>query len=631
MSVDGFPRAEEALRLLAGAAGTSRLYPPTSALPREAVARFVERVAALTVAGPLRYIVEAQAIKIGDTELASGQSQVTTLAESLHALQVEQLVIAPGVTAAETEAFIALANSDPATVRAEGGARAWLSGAGVRHIAVIEVWLRAGDTSGLADLDLLGAPLEDIARDVAHAAERRQRALEDAGSDTAPKDEVAEALGHLEDATRGLAAERVAAALMRLDEATRLRVLEIALAAGGGPADGLLEVVARMKPAALARLLRLAAASTGASAERIAGRLSLPPETAKTLTILLAPTPDEGSELVQDTRDAADIAAEVMGEQSSAELDRRIAEAALARSAERALSTAIAISHHRVDADTPGAIGKVLPGALRSGAFSTVREALRRLDEIGAEPAYASAVQSVRASIADPIVLRDMCHATKTDADAAIAGEILIAAGTAGAEALLDSYIRMPKLQRSLMHPVLRALSEPVIVAARSLLQTAPAVEAAAIVRALAALGDRRATAVIAEALDSSLEEQVRFSAVTALAHAPFPEAEQALIRALCHREIETQRYVVREVGRARIASAVPALVRLFDDMSVMTRGYEIRKEIISALASIDSAEARRALGRFSVRVALGRKSRELKRLARDAAGIIPRQGVDVP
>lgn len=505
----------------------------------------------------------------------------------------------------------------------------------MRHLAVIEVWLRAGEETGLTDLDLMGAPLEDIAREVAHAAERRGEALAaDAPAGASARDEVAEALGHLEDATRELAVERVAAALMRLDEKTRQRVLEMALAAdgGGGRAEGLLAVVARMKPAALARLLTLVAARRGTTAERIAADLVLPPETAKALELMLAPGPDTSSELEGgDTEHASSLAAEIMSEHDTGELDRRVNDAALAHSAERSLTTAIAVSRYRVDADTPRAIGEILPDALRAGAFSTVREALRRLDEIGEDPALTDDVAATHASLTDPAVLRDMCHAISSDADAAIAGEILTAAGNAGAEALLDSYIRMPQLQRSLMHPVLRSLSEPVLGVARSALRVAPAVESAAIVRALAVLGDRRACTVIAEALDASLEEQVRFSAATALANMPVPEAEQALTRALGHREVETQRYVVREIGRVRIASAAPALVRLFDDVSVMARSYEIRKEIIMALAAIDSPEARRGLDRFSTRLAFGRKSRELKRLARDAAVSAPRQGVDNP
>ena len=150
MSVESenFPRAEEALRLLATAAGAARLYPPASTLPAEAIARFTERTnEAMSTAGPMRYLIDPHSFRIGDAELAPGNSQVVTLAESLHALQVGQLVIVPGVTPEESAAFAAMTNADPAKIRALGGPRAALAAAGVTHIAVIEVSLRANRKS----------------------------------------------------------------------------------------------------------------------------------------------------------------------------------------------------------------------------------------------------------------------------------------------------------------------------------------------------------------------------------------------------------------------------------------------------------------------------------------------------
>jgi hypothetical protein len=630
VEAESFPRAEEAVRLLAAAAGAARLYPPASALPREAAERFVARSSELTGAGPLRYVIDPHSIRIGDAELASTQGQVTSLAEALHALQVGQLVIAPGVSVPETEAFVALANSDPAQVRSRGGARTELARMGVRHIAVIEVSLRSSDESGLLGVDLTTAPLDDIAEQVAAATERRAR---EAAAGVA-HDEMAEAIDRLEEATRELAMERVAHALMRLPEETRNRVLGIALAAdaNGGRMEGMLAVIARMKPAALARLLTLVAAQSQTDPRRVSSALQLPPETAKALELLLTPTPDLSPEFeLPDTQVAATIAAEVTDPCDPLVIQQQVKAASPSLSAGRALATATAVSRSHADADTVCAIGEVLPLAAREGSFSTVREALRRLDEISADPAFGEAVTAARATLAMPEVLRDVCRAAQTDADAAIAGEILHAAGVTGAEALLDTYIRLPQDQRSLLQPVLRGSSELVLGVARSRLRSAPAPEAVAIVRALAVLGDRRAAAVIAGTLEGSLEEQVRFAAATALASMPAPEATQALTRALGHREVETQRYIVRELGRVKAAPAVPALVRTFDDVNVLAKSYEIRKEIITALASIDTPEARKALRRFSGRPGFGRKSRELKRLASDAIVVAVPQGVDAP
>ncbi len=630
MDTEGFPRAEEALRLLAAAVGAARLYPVTSPIPAETITKFVERNAELTAAqGAMRYVADPHGFRIGDTPIAAGQAQIVALAEALHSLQVGQLVLAPGITAEETGAFIRLANSEPADVRAEGGPRAILVAAGVTHLAVIEVSLRASDESGLAGLDLTTAPLDEIAVEVAAAAERRGiEALEGAAGD-----EMADVIGGLEEATRELAMERVAAAMMRLDEPTRMRVLGWALTADreGKRMDGMLDAIARMKPSALARLLTLVATQAQTEAPRLAAALKMPPETAKLLTALLAPTPSIDPDFgVPDTTQAATLAEEMAVEEDTSDLDRQIAVASPQLTSGRALATAVSLSRTSLEPDTVVAIGEVLPQAARDGAFVTVREALRRLDEIAADPTYIDAVASARATLADPLVLRDVCRAPVRDADAAIAGEIMHAAGTVGAEALLDCYIRSAEPLRSLLRPVLRGMSESLLGVARSRLRAADTQEAVAILRTLPLLGDRRAVPVIAEAT-GSLDEQVRFAAISALASIPLPEAEVALVKTLNNREPETQRYAVREIGRARAASAVPQLSRALEDINVLSRTYETRKEIIRTLEQIGTPEAEKALRGFAARsIGLGKRTRELRSLAIQVADQLAQsRGVD--
>jgi len=628
VDAEGFPRAEEALKLLAVAVGAARLYPPASALPREAAAKFTTRTNEITASGPLRFTVDSDGFRIGHTPVAAGQSQPVALAEALHAHQVGQLVVVPGVTQPETEAFVAVANAEPATLRAQGGARAVLVAAGVTHIAVIEVSLRASEEGGLLGVDLATAPLDEIATEVTAAAERRaaEAAQGPAG------DEMADAIGRLEDATRELAMERVAAAMMRLDEKTRTRVLGMSLTAdtGGARMEGMLAVIARMKPAALARLLTITAAQAGTDPKRLAGALTLPPETAKLLAIMLEPRPSLEPDFgVPDSVQAASIAHEMAVEGDRSELERQVAIASPTLASGRALATATAVSRSYLDADTVRAIGEVMPRAAGDGAFSTVREALRRLDEIATDPALTDAVASARMSLADPEVLNDVCRAPVNDADAAIAGEILHAAGTAGAEALLDCYIRSAEPTRSLLRPVLRAMSEGVLGVARQRLRTADSKHAVAILKTLPALGDKRAVPVIAEAVDH-LDEQVRFAAVTSLASMPVREAQVALVRALNNREPETQRHAVREIGRARVELAVPALSRALEDLNVFSRTYETRKDIIRALELIGTPEAAKALRGFATRsIGLGRKSRELRVQAKRAAdGLSRNRGV---
>ncbi len=626
---DAYPRAEEALRLLAGAAGAARLYPASSPMHRDAAAKFTERANLLASHGPLRYIIDPHGFRVGEAEIAPGQSQVVGLAEALHAMQAGQLVVAPGVTIAETQAFIGIANAEVAAVRAAGGLRAALVAAGVQHIAVIEVSLRASDESGLAGIDLTSAPLDEIAELAVAAVElRAQRANEGPAGD-----EMADAIARLEDATRGIAMERVAAAMMRLDDTTRQRVLALSLKTDtvGNRMDGMLAAIAQMKPAALARLLTLMAAQAGTDPRRIATALPLPPETAKLLALMLAPTPnvepDFGIEPVQHARE---MAAEVCAPADTTDLERQVAIASPQLSAGRALATAVSVSRVRLDADTVRGIGEVLPQAARDGSFATVREALRRLDEIALEPSLADDVVAARSTLADPAVLADVCRAPVTDADAAIAGEIIAAAGSTGAEALLDAYIRLPEANRSLLRPVMRGMSEGILGVARARLRRAEPATATAIVRALPVLGDKRAIAVIADGLNH-LDESVRFASASALAVIPAPEATAALVRAIGHREPETQRYAVRMLGQTKAAAAVPALSRALEDISTRGRTYETRKEIIRALEEIGTPEAERALRKFANRtLGLRKKTRELKSQAVHAAdSLADKRGVD--
>jgi hypothetical protein len=634
-----FPRAEEALRLLAAAAGSARLYPPTSALPAEAISRFATRSNEVVgTQGPLRFTIDPDGFRIGDAEIATGNSQVAALAKSLHAMQVGMLVIAPGVTETEATAFVTIANAEPAAVRTAGGPRTLLASARVSHMAVVEVSLRASEEAGILGLDLMAAPLDDIAAELSNSAERWARAT------GAGDDDVAAAVERLETATRGIAVERVASAMMRLDEKTRMKVLGLSLKAdvNGRRMDGMLDIIAHMKPAALARLLSLVAMQAGTDPRRIAAALPLPPETARLLAIMLGPAPREdegaGEPGAPQTLSAAQLAAEMAEPIDEGDVQRQIAVASPQLSSSRALSTAVAVSQGHPDVDSVATIADSLPQAARDGAFPTVREALRRLDELTDNAALIGSISEARGTLSDPAVLADVCGAVVTDADAAIAGEILQAAGPAGAEALLDAYLKAPDPTRSLLRPVLRSMSDSVLGVARSRLRNEQAHRAVEIVRTLSALGDRRAIPVLAQAL-AHLDENVRFAAITALADSPEPEAANSLIKALGHAEPETQRFAVREIGRVKAAPAVHQLTRALEDLNVLQRTYETKKEVVRALEQIGTPEAQRALKRTADRSFVwGRKSRQLRSQARLALENIQyadehsgTEGVDAP
>lgn len=624
--------SSDAVRLLAAAAGAARLYPATSDLPLEAARRFVAGVAELP--GPLRLIVEPEGLRDGDTHLAGTSSQVSNLAEALYALQVGQLVIAPGVSEEEVTAFVRVVNSDPHQIRREGGARAALNVAGCQHIAVIELNVRQAERASFADLDLTSVPVDDIAESLPSAAERWVASAKDGEGE----DEVAGHVDRLEHATHGVATQRIAEAIMRLDEQTRMRVLASALQSDsqGRRMEGMLGVFAKMRPAALARLLTLTADRSGTQATNIAGLLDLPPETASMLGRLLGPAPEPPEEAFAPS--AKDVAAELASvPDDPAHLETLVRSASPAAASGRALSCAVAVSRSRPTAESVTAIGEALPGAARCAAYGNLREALRRLDDLHAQAELTGAVDAALATLRRPDTLRQICLAPQSDADAAIAGEILSEAGPAGAEALLEGYTRAPRDTRALLRPVLRSMSQPILAITARRLRTDDPEAVCTVVRMLPRLGDSRAVPTMQLALEH-LDLNVRRCGLVALAETNAPEAKAALIKAVGHWDPTTQRYAVREIGRTKLAEAIPAMSRMLEDINPFERSHELKREIILAMEAIGSTDALPVLRRVARRrIAFGRKPKELRIFAQRAvstlerATTLPDEGDDTP
>ena len=618
METEGHPLAEETARLLQSAANAARLYPASSDLPMQAVSRFLERANEVTNSiGPLRYVIDPHEIKVGDTVLGAGQSQMTSFAETLHAMQVGQLVIAPGVNADEVNSFVTILNTDPGEVRRQG-MRSLLVTAGVTHIAVIEVTLRASTEEGILGLDLTTASLDEIGPQAVAVAEKwSTTAAESRGVD-----DMAEALDRLEEATRDIAAARVAEALLRLDETSRMRVLSMSLRGDstGTRMQGMFNVIAHMNPSALARLLSLVAMQAGAEPSRLATAMSLPPEVAEQIMQLLAPSPRTEAECgVPETPEVESIEAELVAETDESDLEAQKALASPTLAAGRALATTVAISRLQPDVESVRAIAHALPGAARDGAFEQAREALRRLDELDSDPALALEVEQARATLQDPEILADVCRAPINDAGAAMAGEILKAAGAAGADALLTFYLDANESQRSLFGPVVRGMGDSLITVASRRIRTDDSASVMAVLRLMPMLGDKRVVPLLLGALEN-LDSEVRRTAVTALADLPGTEGKAALSKALSHWDPETRRFAVREIGRVRATAAVPQLVRILEDINFLERNHELKKEVIKSLESIGSPDALPVLRRWAGRpFVFGRKNKELRFLARRA------------
>jgi hypothetical protein len=621
MSGQAEVRAEEIVRALAVAAAAARLYPPTSEIPAQTVDRFVLVSDAVTSAtrSPVRFAIEPKSFKLGDQLVGEGQAQVAGLAEMLYAHQIGQLIVAPGVTPEETSSFLGCVGSDPSAVREEGGLRHVMVAAGVTHIAVIELTLRASSEEGLAGLDLTSAPLEVIGPAVLRsAAEWARSAASGQG-----RDELAEVIGGLESAARELAMERVAQALLQLDEQTRGAVLAAAVRqdASGQAMEGMLSVIANMRPAQLARLLMLAAGRTGGDPKTIMNRLTLPPEAMRALQLLLRPSPrSEAESGVPVSVDAEILAGEAV---ESDEDEDALAAAKLTLSADAAAIRALVTTTHILERspapESVDAIGEALPGAIAAGAFGAVHSALTHLENLTNRPDLDTAIARARHAIANPDALARGATAISSATVARDAAAVFAAAGVAGSEAVLDAWLNVGDADRGVLEQVARALPEQIVAGAGRRIRSGDPVAVREIVTLLGRLGDRRAVPSLSQALDHDSPE-VRSAAIAAMAAVDTEESWAAVVSSLTHPDEATARRAlaaIRDAGRRRAAPAMIAVLQLH---SSGTRNHELKREIIEDVRVMGATEALPALKKIAGRAFVwGRKARELRDAARRA------------
>lgn len=614
-------RVEEVVRALGAAASSLRLYPPTSELPAAAVARAVEISSAVTSAAgaPVRYGVEPKAFKHGDQLIGETSAQVSGLAEALYAHQVGQLIVAPGLTAPEVLAFLQCVASDAAAVREEGGIRSVLVAAGVSHIAVIELTLRASTEEGILGLDLTSAPLEVIGPAVVRAAADWARS---AASGTG-RDQVGAAIDGLESAARDLAAGRIAEAMSRLDEQTRSAVLAAAVRKDttGRAMDGMLSVIADMKPATLARLLALAAGRAGSDPASLLGRLRLPPEAARAVMLLLRPNPRSEMESgVPPTTDAAAIAGAAVDEteEDEARIRAQIAASSPALAADRALGTALALAQRDLNAEAIDAVGDAIAPALSAGAFAQVGAAITLLERAGADPTLETAVRKARSALTDGERLAAAAAHVRDQGAAHEAIPVFAAAGPTGAEALLTAWSGVSGTHKHALELVLQGDADQVLTVAGRRVRSSDVAQASDVIALLGRIGDRRAAPVLAQALENPSSD-VRAAVIEALARMNTPETWRVIATTLHNPDEATARRALYEVRMARSAAAVPDLIATLGSPRP-SRSWEFKREVVDCLKELRAVEAVPALKREAGHLfAFTAKRRVLRQAAREA------------
>ena len=308
-------------------------------------------------------------------------------------------------------------------------------------------------------------------------------------------------------------------------------------------------------------------------------------------------------------------------EDDPSDIERQVAVASPALAAGRALATAIAVSRtHARRRDGARHRRRAAPGRARRRVPAGARGAPPPRRARRTSPPSPTPSNAARATLAEPAVLADVCRRLGHDADAAIAGEILHAAGPAGAEALLDSYVRMGDPA-----PLAAAPGAARHERAR------PRRRSAAAAHRRARDGDRdRATCCRRSATGGRCRSSrgARPASTSrcasrrsrALADDAAPEAADRARQGA--RTTASPRRSASPCARSGASKAAPRstqLTRALEDLNVFAAHVRDTKEIIRALEQIGTpeAETRTAADRRPHTFGLGRKSRELRTQAR--------------
>ncbi len=577
--------AENALRALASAAAAVRLYPPSSPMREDAVHRATDALRAMVPGEPVRLAVDRERFLLDGVPVGEGRQATAALAESLHALQVGQLIVGPHVSAAEVGALLDLLARDAREVRMGGGARAALVAAGAQNIAVVEVSLRASEEKGLAGVDLVAAPLSDIAPLLPGACEQWRRS---AGTDD-PVDEVARTLQGVEPAMRDLALARIAQSLLLLDEDTRIRLLQDALSRtpDGRPMDGMLSALAKLPPAALARLLRLTAEQRNTRPDVLLHEVPLPPDVLREIKALVQPIPQaDPVRGVPEQVDPAAIAAEAeTDEADQISIEGLVRAATPAAAAERALDACIDVFTRHADAESLAALAEAASRTLRAGTSGRLDEAAALIAQSAATPDLATEASAAARRLAREI---------------------------------LDAAARLEGDRRAPLVAAAMRLTEQVAATASSDIGGDDERRALAAVELLLAMGDKRLTGIAARGLQHR-SATVRLGTLRALAENATQEAATAIVSAVQRGDEQTRLAAVREVCRANLVDAMPALVRVLAEEAPLRRNHELKLEILRCIAQTRYAPARDAVARIAARRPVLRRTRELVQRAREA------------
>jgi len=166
----GMTGLSAAVRALAAAGKSLRLYPASSPIPRESIATALDALSEYFVTGQVDLVlsVSRDGLVWQGEVLHASSASMSELVQELQDHTVAKVEIDPGVTEDELIAFLSAVGRAPEDVRAEGGLNAILSAAGAQAVRVTDVQL----TTVEQVIEFDGEDIDEFLRQLAADPER---------------------------------------------------------------------------------------------------------------------------------------------------------------------------------------------------------------------------------------------------------------------------------------------------------------------------------------------------------------------------------------------------------------------------------------------------------------------------
>lgn len=642
---------EAAVRGIATAGKTLRLYPPTSPIPRQAIDTAGAAIADFFTLNPVLSLeVGRDSFTWQGEPIASGVPGISDLADMLREHGVAELSVLPGCSADELIGFLGLAMRPVTELAEQGGLAAATASAGIECVRTTEVRLTVlEEVAPAADQDI-----DEFLRQLANDPDRLAAwmAAASAGDPSA----FAEGLEGLANAAgpSGLArlTETMAQAFLRQESSGRDAIMGLAL--DSGPVRSLAErMFSHIGTADIAssmcgglygkNMLSLSSALTSLPLQErmeavrrdVQRMLAEGPHTEKEATFFehmmeVRTRTEPETSLVQ--REPTYLKVAEIATVSTDELERMRHETERSQESVHAagVSTMLTLLDQQTDFDlycrSIDSLASTVPRLIEHGEFELAQRVVGELAarESRAHQPWPELTDRLREAIAHAVDRRSMSALLRAviDDPASVehARRIVQVAGDAGAPTLAAEAIALKHEGIAAAESIIGRRILDLLIAA---LPSTQWFQVSAVVERLSSENDPRSAGAI-ESVLSRNDEQSRREAANGLAGSHGPVAERLLGALVRDASPEVAIVAIRAIAKHDTPGAARILGAALSEMDTDNKDFPLAREIVGALARVKDNEADRVLSQLASRKMLIKRGRfaEFQDLVRQAQAV---------